>query len=81
MTGGWSDEETDERLIADHRDFYKVEKWSRDGERVVELVFAGSKNTREFYQALCLIAENRWCEACQWPQAITRGVLIIRKDQ
>jgi hypothetical protein len=29
----WSDEETDEPLIADHRNFYKVEKWSRDGQR------------------------------------------------
>jgi hypothetical protein len=38
----WSDEETDEPLIADHRNFYKVEKWSRDGERVTELLFAGS---------------------------------------
>jgi len=38
----WSDEETDEPLIADHRNFYKVEKWSRDGQRVVELLFAGS---------------------------------------
>jgi hypothetical protein len=41
MTGNWSDEETDEPLIADHRNFYKVEKWSRDGERVTELLFAG----------------------------------------
>ena len=38
----WSDEETDEPLIADHRNFYKVEKWSRDGERVTELLLAGS---------------------------------------
>jgi hypothetical protein len=30
----WSDDETDEWLIADHRNFYKVEKWSRDGHRV-----------------------------------------------
>jgi hypothetical protein len=37
-----NDEETDEPLIADHRNFYKVEKWSRDGERVTELLFAGS---------------------------------------
>jgi hypothetical protein len=35
MTGNWSDEETDEPLVADHRNFYKVEKWSRDGERVI----------------------------------------------
>jgi hypothetical protein len=38
----WSDEETDEPLIADHRNFSKVEKWSRDGQRVTELLFAGS---------------------------------------
>jgi hypothetical protein len=37
-----NDEETDEPLIADHRNFYKVEKWSRDGQRVTELLFAGS---------------------------------------
>ena len=37
----WSDEETDEPLIADHRNFYTVEKWSRDGERI-ELLFAGN---------------------------------------
>jgi hypothetical protein len=30
----WSDEETDEPLIADHRNFYKVGQWSRDGQRV-----------------------------------------------
>jgi hypothetical protein len=38
----WSDEETDEPLIADHRNYHKVEKWSRDRQRVVELLFAGS---------------------------------------
>jgi hypothetical protein len=26
----WSDGETDEPLIADHRNFYKVQKWSTD---------------------------------------------------
>jgi hypothetical protein len=29
----WSDEETDDPLYADRRNFYKVEKWSRDGLR------------------------------------------------
>jgi hypothetical protein len=29
-----SHEETNEPLLADHRNFYKVEKWSRDGQRV-----------------------------------------------
>jgi hypothetical protein len=30
----WSDEETDDPHFADRRNFYKVEKWSRDGLRV-----------------------------------------------
>jgi hypothetical protein len=29
----WSDDKTDEPLI-DHRNFYRVKKWSRDGHRV-----------------------------------------------
>ena len=36
----WSHEETDDPLYADRRNFYKVEKWSRDGQRVEELLFA-----------------------------------------
>jgi hypothetical protein len=42
----WSDDETNEPLIADHRNFYKVEKWSGDGERVEELLFAGITSLR-----------------------------------
>jgi hypothetical protein len=38
----WSDEETDEQLIADHRNFYKVEQWSRDGQRVARMLWAGN---------------------------------------
>jgi hypothetical protein len=38
----WSDEETDDPIHADRRNFYKVEKWSRDGHRIAEMVFAGS---------------------------------------
>jgi hypothetical protein len=33
----WSHEETDDPLHADRRNFYKVEKWSRDGQRVEEM--------------------------------------------
>jgi hypothetical protein len=32
---GWSAEETDDPLYADRRNFYKVEKWSKDGQRVL----------------------------------------------
>jgi hypothetical protein len=38
----WSDEETDDPIHADRRNFYKVERWSKDGMRVVELLFAGT---------------------------------------
>jgi hypothetical protein len=38
----WSDEQTDEPLIADHRNFYKVEKWTKDGARIERMLYAGS---------------------------------------
>jgi len=37
-----SDEETDDPLYADRRNFYKVEKWSGDGLRVMLLLYAGN---------------------------------------
>ena len=43
---GWSDEETDDPLVVDARNFYKVEKWTRDGMRVVDLLYAGSSVDR-----------------------------------
>jgi hypothetical protein len=42
----WSDEETDDPLVADARNFYKVEKWTGDGLRVVDLLYAGSSVDR-----------------------------------
>jgi hypothetical protein len=42
MPDDWSHEETDDPLHADRRNFYKVEKWSRDGQRIEELLFAGN---------------------------------------
>ena len=38
----WPPEETDDPLYADRRSFYKVEKWSKDGLRIEELLFAGN---------------------------------------
>ena len=38
----WSHEETDDPLYADRRNFYKVEKWSRDGRWIEELLLAGN---------------------------------------
>ena len=30
----WSDDETDNPLLADDRNFYKVEKWTKDGSKI-----------------------------------------------
>jgi hypothetical protein len=38
----WSDQETDDPHYADRRNFYKVEKWSRDGLRVELMLHADS---------------------------------------
>jgi hypothetical protein len=38
----WSDEETDNALRADDRNYYKVEKWTRDGVKVDRLLYAGN---------------------------------------
>jgi hypothetical protein len=37
------DEETDEPLVADHRNYYKVEKWTKDGAKVDRMLYAGSR--------------------------------------
>jgi uncharacterized radical SAM superfamily Fe-S cluster-containing enzyme len=42
VSGCWSDEETRDPLYADDRMFYKVEQWSRDGMKVVRLLYAGN---------------------------------------
>jgi hypothetical protein len=48
----WSDEETDEPLLADHRNYYKVEKWTKAG-RVERMLYAGSNldKAREVFAA------------------------------
>ena len=38
----WYDEQTDEPLYADLRNFYKVEAWSRDGMHLDALLYAGN---------------------------------------
>jgi hypothetical protein len=42
----WSYEETDNPLVADHRNFYKVEKWTKDGQRVERMLFADNSLDR-----------------------------------
>ena len=38
----WSDEETDNPLYADYRNFYKLEKWTKDGTKIDRLLYAGN---------------------------------------
>jgi hypothetical protein len=40
-----SDEETSEPLLADHRNYYKVEEWTKTG-RVERMLYAGSNLDR-----------------------------------
>jgi hypothetical protein len=70
----WSDEETDNPLRADDRNFCKVEKWSRDGQRVERMLWAG--NSLDKARALFNAEVNRRAAAIrqrsrvldQWPR-------------
>jgi hypothetical protein len=42
----WSDEQTDDPHYADDRNFYKVEKWSKDDQRIEAMLYAGSNLDR-----------------------------------
>jgi hypothetical protein len=42
LNGNWSEEETDDLRYADERNFYKVERWSRDTQRIEAMLYAGS---------------------------------------
>jgi hypothetical protein len=42
----WSEDETDNPLLADERNFYKVEKWTKDGTKVDRLLYAGNNLER-----------------------------------
>jgi hypothetical protein len=44
----WAAEQTDNPLLADDRNFYKVEKWSRDG-RIKGLFYVGSNLDKARY--------------------------------
>jgi hypothetical protein len=38
----WSDEETDDPLYADDRNYYKVELWTMDEQRVLRMLYGGN---------------------------------------
>lgn len=53
MNDNWSEETTDNPLYADDRNFYKIEKWTRDGTKVDRLMYAGNN----FDKAQTIFAE------------------------
>jgi hypothetical protein len=77
----WSEEQTDDPLHADRRNFYKVEKWSRDGLRVELMLYAGSsldKAQRIFAQivkqrpGIRLTVRQRMRVLDEWPRHQTQ---------
>jgi hypothetical protein len=42
----WSDEETDNPLLADDCNYYEVEKWTRGGSKVDRMLYAGNNLER-----------------------------------
>jgi hypothetical protein len=74
----WSDEETDDPLYADDRNFYKVEKWTRDGMKVDRMLYAGNDldKARELFASavkhrprIRLTIRQRTRVLQQWPTA------------
>jgi hypothetical protein len=78
----WSDEETDDPLYADDRNFYKVEKWTKDGTKVDSLLYAGNNldKARDIFAQsikhrprIRLTIRQRTRVLDQWPQTVRRG--------
>ena len=72
-----SDEETDDPRYADRRNFYKVEKWSRDGLRVELMLYAGNnldkarrifKRTTKHRPSVRLTIRQRMRVIDEWPR-------------
>ena len=76
MKHDWSDEQTDNPRYADDRDFYKLEKWTKDGSEVDRLLYAGNNlnKARLLFQAaikhkprIRLTIRQRMRVVRQWP--------------
>jgi hypothetical protein len=76
MKHDWSDEQTDNPRYADDRNFYKLEKWTRDGSEVDRLLYAGNNldKARLLFQAaikhrprIRLTIRQRTRVVRQWP--------------
>jgi hypothetical protein len=70
------DEETDNPLLADDRNYYKVEKWTKDGSKIDRMFYAGNnldKARQLFAEAvkhrprIRLTIRQRWRVLEKWP--------------
>ena len=73
----WPEEETDNPLLADDRNYYKVEKWTKDGTKVDRLLYVDNnlKKARELFAAaikhrprIRLTIRQRTRVLKQWPK-------------
>jgi hypothetical protein len=74
-------EETTDPLVADFRNFYKVEKWTRDGTKVDSLLYAGNSlgRARSVFESaikhqprIRLTIRQRTRVIDEWPQVPER---------
>ncbi len=76
MDDNWSDRQNENPLHADDSNFYKVEKWTKDGAKVDRLLYAGNnlKNARELFAEaikhrprISLTIRQRTRVIAEWP--------------
>jgi len=77
-----NDEETDNAVEADLRNFYKVEKWTQDGMKVDSLLYAGNNldKAREIFAKaikhrprIRIMIRQKTRVLQRWPQQKWRG--------
>ncbi len=73
-----SDDVTNDALIADHRNFYKVEKWTKDGSKVDHMLYAGSdlEKARDVFAAVIKHRPRIRLTIRQWTQVARRRRVI-----
>jgi hypothetical protein len=67
-----SHEETDDPVYADKRNFYKVERWTKDGLHITDLLYAGNslERAREIFTAAQMFRPGR-------PYTVRQGIRVL----
>jgi hypothetical protein len=53
IVADWSDEEADNPLRVDDRNFYRVEKWTKDNTKIERMLYAGKRRSTK--SSRCLV--------------------------